>query len=88
MGLSPTSTSAPRSNPTSAAGNASVSRKARSAMYCAVHSPIPRILRSLAIASSIVPDGRKRFGSDPAAFASSFSVDRRAAGIPTSMDAA
>ena len=33
-----------------------------------------------------VPNGRKRFGSSTAAAASSFSADRRAAGIPTSMD--
>ena len=57
-------------------------------MYCAVHSPIPRILRNLAIASSIVPNGRKRFGSATAAAASSFNADRRAAGMPTSMDSA
>ena len=66
-------------------GESSVSRRARSAMYCAVHSPMPRMLRNFAIASSMVPKGRKRFGSAETAWASSFNEARRAAGIPTSM---
>jgi enediyne biosynthesis protein E4 len=33
----------------SVAGNASISRKARNAMYCAVHSPTPRIVRKRAM---------------------------------------
>ncbi len=33
-----------RSSPMSVAGKASISRMARRAMYCAVHSPIPRIV--------------------------------------------
>ena len=41
-----------RRSPISAAGKASGSRRTRMAMYCAVHSPMPRIERSLAIASS------------------------------------
>jgi len=65
----------------SVAGNASTSRNARMAMYCAVHSPIPRMLRRRPIASSILPDGRKRFGSDVAAFASVCKVRSRAPGI-------
>lgn len=66
-----------------AAGKASGSRKTRMAMYCAVHSPIPRIDRSLAIASSNVWLGLNKFGSARAAAATDDSARARAAGIPS-----
>jgi hypothetical protein len=53
------------------------------AMYCAVHSPIPRIERSVAIASSKVWLGLKKFGFAEAAAATDDSARARAAGIPT-----
>jgi hypothetical protein len=48
---------------------------------CAVHSPIPRIERSLAIASSNVWLGLNKFGSAKAAAATADSARARAAGI-------
>ncbi len=52
------------------------------AIYCAVHSPIPRIERSLAIASSKVWLRLKKFGLAEAAAATDDSACARAAGIP------
>lgn len=64
-------------------GNESTSRIARSAMYCAVHSPTPEIAHNRAIASSVVPDGRNRSVSSATALATARNVFRRAAGIPS-----
>ena len=58
------------------------------AMYCAVHSPMPRIDRSLAIASSKVWLGLKKFGFAEAAAATDDSACARAAGIPSKNPAA
>ena len=77
-----------RNSPTSVAGNASISRTARSAIYCAVHSPIPRTPRSRVTVSSMLPNGRKRFGSATAASAKAFSVASRAPGIPNPIELA
>src|ERR1700736_5971872 len=72
-----------RRSPISAAGKASGSRRTRMAMYCAVHRPIPRIERRLAIASSDVWLGLDKFGSARAAAATADSARARAAGIPS-----
>src|SRR5580700_11389190 len=72
-----------RMRPISAAGKASGSRKARMAMYCAVHSPMPRSERSLATARSNVWLGLKRLGLAATAAASDDSASARAAGIPS-----
>src|SRR4029077_9644808 len=84
----PSINAAPRSRPASEAGKASGSRNARNAMYCAVHSPMPGIERNRVIASSMVPNGRKRFRSATAAFARAFNDARRADGMPSPMDSA
>jgi len=53
------------------------------AMCCAVHSPIPGIERSLAIASFKVWLGLNKFGLANAAAATDDSARARAAGIPS-----
>jgi hypothetical protein len=53
------------------------------AMYCAVHSPMPRIERSLAIAPSKVWLGLNKFGLAEAVAATDESARARAAGIPS-----
>jgi len=83
---SPSTEAMPRSKPISVAGNASISRMARSAMYCAVHSPIPRIVRSRVTVSSTLPNGRNRFESATAASATAFSAVNRATGMPSPSD--
>src|SRR6516225_2521795 len=72
-----------RRSPMSAAGKASGSHRTRMAMYCAVHSPIPGIERSLAIASFKVWLGLNKFGLANAAAATDDSARARAAGIPS-----
>ena len=85
LGRPPSDRANARKSPISAAGKASGSRRTRMAIYCAVHSPIPRIERSLAIASSKVWLGLKKFGFAEAAAATDDSVCARAAGIPSKL---
>lgn len=80
---SPVRCVAPRSRPRSVAGKASGSRKARSAIYSAVHAPTPGIARSCATRSSIDPPGMNRLGFALAACARAVTVARRAEGIPS-----
>src|SRR5258705_171180 len=71
----------------SVAGKASISRIARRAMYCAVHSPIPRMVRRRITVSSMLPNGRNRFGSAAAASATAFNAVKRAPAMPSPMEA-
>ena len=71
------------SRPISLAGKASGSRNCRKAMYCAVHSPTPRIARSRSIASSRSPVASKICGCAIAAFATAESVAARLRGMPS-----
>ena len=57
-------------------------------MYCAVHSPIPRIVRRRVTVSSMLRKGRNRSGSASAALATAFNAFKRAIGMPGSMEAA
>lgn len=85
---SPVRCVAPRSRPRSVAGKASGSRKARSAIYSAVHAPTPRIARSCATRSSIDPPGMNRLGFVLAACARAVIVARLAAGMPSRLKSA